>query len=77
MVIIKTYNWNRRDFSADLKCEHCGFILKNDSCYDDENYYKNVIPNQTCKECGESSNSKKSENPVKVTIPRYDANLVI
>jgi len=77
MFIIKTYNWNRRDFRADMQCEHCGFIKKDISCYDDSNYYENVIPNRKCEKCGESSNSKKSENPVLINTPRYDENLVI
>ena len=43
MKIIKTYNWNRRDFYFDDQCEHCGAETKNNSGYDDSNYYNNVM----------------------------------
>lgn len=77
MKIIKTYNWNRRDFCYDTKCEHCGYVEKNNSGYDDTNYYNNVVPNEKCKQCGESTNSKASDEPKSVIIPKYDPNVVI
>lgn len=77
MKITKTYNWNRRDFSYDSICEHCGSIELNNTGYDDENYYKNVVPNCKCKKCNESSLSKKSDEVVLMNTPRYDPNLTI
>jgi hypothetical protein len=76
MKITKTFNWNRMDFSYDTKCEHCGNIVKNIGCgYDDNNFYNNVIPNQVCKKCGESTNSKISDEPKTKVIPKYNPNL--
>lgn len=78
MKIIKTYNWSRRDFSYDAKCEHCGNEEKHGGGYDDDNYYNNVIPSIKCGKCGESTNSKPTENiPRTITIPRYDPNIVM
>lgn len=78
MKITKTYNWNRRDFSFDSECEHCGYEQKGvRNGYDDSNYYNNVIPAMKCKQCGESSNSKATDEPGTVIIPRYDPNIVM
>lgn len=46
---------SRRDFHADYKCEHCGFIVKDKSGYDDENFHVNVIPKMVCPECGKTA----------------------
>lgn len=62
MKIIKTYNWNRRDFSFNAECEHCKAIQTNIGGYDDANYYQNVIPEMSCKSCG-----KKSKD-----LPQYE-----
>lgn len=56
MKITKTYDWNRRDFSADIECEGCGHKDKIKSGYDDSNYYNNVVPDMKCKACGKSTN---------------------
>lgn len=77
MKIIKTYKWNRRDFYYDQKCEHCGHVEKNSSGYDDANYYNNVVSNEKCTQCGESSNSKISNEPKSIIIPKYEPNVVI
>ena len=45
---------DRRDFTANYVCELCGFVQRSYG-YDDANFHQNVIPNMTCKECGESS----------------------
>lgn len=45
----------RRDFYADIKCEHCGHIEKEVSGYDDDYFHRNVIPKMECGECGECS----------------------
>lgn len=75
MRITKTYSWSRRDFRYDATCEHCGNIDKNISGYDDANYYNNVVPDLKCSNCKESSNSKKSAEPVLRNAPRYDSNI--
>lgn len=78
MKITNTYDWNRRDFSYDAQCEHCGNVEKKKSGYDDSNYYNNVVPDMKCGNCGESSNSKKIEGaPETVIVPKYDPNTTI
>jgi hypothetical protein len=79
MKITKTYNWNRRDFQYDAKCEHCGHETKDNSGYDDSNYYNNVVPDAKCPNCGESTNSKATDTgePKTVIVPRHDPNAVI
>jgi hypothetical protein len=77
MEITKTYDWSRRDFSYDAKCEHCGNIDKHRRGYDDANYYNNVIPKIKCSKCGESTESKKCDHVILKNAPRYDANLVM
>ena len=77
MKITKTYNWNRRDFTYDATCEHCGNIAKNKSGYDDSNYYNNVMPQVKCDKCGESSESKETDAPKTIVVPRYSHNLVM
>ncbi len=54
MKIIKFISQYRRDFRADFQCEGCGYIEKNKSGYDDENFHKNVIPTLKCPNCGKS-----------------------
>jgi len=75
MRITKTYNWSRRDFCASMECESCKRTQENDSCYDDENYYDNVVPNIKCKKCGESTNSLGLEKQNIST--RYNPNTIM
>jgi len=70
MEITKTYNWNRRDFSYDAKCQFCGHVTNDNYGYDDDNYYNNVVPNTKCKNCGESTISKGQA--VETVIPKHD-----
>jgi hypothetical protein len=77
MKITKTYNWNRRDFCFDSECEHCGHKETNHSGYDDSNYYQNVVPDMKCDKCGESSNTKESNAPKTVVVPKYDSHVVM
>lgn len=76
MIIKKKLRQRRRDFWADYECEHCGHIEKDSSGYDDANFHDNVIPNMKCKECGESSNSKRSDKTVKRKT-KYPEHVVI
>jgi hypothetical protein len=55
MKIIKITHQHRRDFSADMECEFCGYKVKNDSGYDDDYYHRTVIPNMLCKKCNKST----------------------
>ena len=79
MKITKTYNWHRRDFCYDAKCENCGRITQNNSGYDDINYYNNVVPDIHCPKCKKSTNEINKENdlPIEILIPKYDPNITI
>lgn len=77
MKITKTYNWNRRDFYFDAECEHCGNVDKDNSGYDDSNYYQNVVQNMKCSKCLESSNSKESDLPKTIMLTKYNENLIM
>ena len=52
MKIQKINSQSRRDFYADMVCEHCGHVSKDVSGYDDDNFHRNVIPKMKCPECG-------------------------
>lgn len=77
MQIIQTYNWSRRDFYYDAKCEHCQYKTSDNSGYDDAHYYNEVVPDIKCPKCGESTNSKATDTPKTVNIPKYDANITL
>ena len=56
---IKTINTqSRRDFRADIECEHCGHIEENVSGYDDTYFHSIVIPKMKCKSCKKSAGDK-------------------
>jgi hypothetical protein len=55
MKILKITNQIRRDFWADMECEHCGYIEKNVSGYDDSYFHSEVIPDMECKKCGKKA----------------------
>ena len=77
MKIIETYSWSRRDFLYDAECEHCKRISKRNTGYDDSNYYNNVLPDIKCQNCKESSNSKLSNLPKTIVLPKYNENQII
>lgn len=52
MRIKKIISQHRRDFYADYECEHCGYLDRNKSGYDDRNFHDNVIPKMKCPKCG-------------------------
>lgn len=52
MKILKITSQHRRDFWADMICEHCNHIEKDVSGYDDDYFHKDVIPDMKCKKCG-------------------------
>jgi primosomal protein N' len=66
MKIKEIVSQSRRDFWADMECEHCGHIEKKVSGYDDTNYHNNVIPDMKCKECG-----KKGSEEHRPLAPKY------
>ncbi len=72
MRIQKIISQYRRDFWADMVCEHCGHIEKNVSGYDDEYFHENVIPNMECPQCGKKA--RADYTPMK---PKYAAHIVI
>jgi transcription elongation factor Elf1 len=45
----------RRDFDANLVCEHCGHEQKLLGAYDDAYFHNNVIPNIKCENCGQKA----------------------
>lgn len=55
MKIKKINNQSRRDFWADMECEHCDNIENNVSGYDDSYFHSNVIPKMKCKKCDKTS----------------------
>lgn len=76
MIIKKKIRQHRRDFWAIYKCEHCGYETDEEAGYDDANFHQNVIPNRKCPECGESSNSKRSDKTV-IRKTRYPEGMVV
>ena len=80
MKITTTKNWNRRDFTFDMKCESCGKIEKEIRGYDDSNFYNNVIPKVECKACGKTSKDYNNDNPdvpESNIVPRHDPNQIM
>lgn len=55
MIILKINSQYRRDFYADMICEHCGHVKKDVSGYDDDNFHRNVIPQMVCEKCGKTA----------------------
>lgn len=55
MKIKKIIHQHRRDFFADMECEHCGHVEPDYPGYDDDHFHRNVIPEIRCKSCGKSS----------------------
>ena len=51
MKIKKIISQHRRDFTADMVCEHCKKVEKNVSGYDDTYFHTKVIPSLECKSC--------------------------
>ncbi len=72
MKIKKIISQIRRDFWADMVCEHCGHVEKDVSGYDDDNFHKNIIPDMTCSQCG-----GKSPADYRPMGTKYDANTMV
>lgn len=66
MKIKTILSQNRRDFTAEYECEHCGHVQKGQG-YDDENFHVNVIPRMACPNCGQSAPS--SYRPLATKYP--------
>ena len=48
---IKKITWqNRRDFTAQYECEHCGAVVEGGG-YDDTYFHTTVIPQMICEKC--------------------------
>lgn len=52
MRIKKLISQNKRDFYADMECQHCGNVQANVPGYDDRNFHSEVIPKMKCVKCG-------------------------
>lgn len=63
---------HRRDFNADLECEHCGYVQKLSGGYDDDFYHANVIPSIKCDRC--TMTSPESYRPM---TTKYDKWVVV
>ena len=72
MKIKQINSQSRRDFWADMECEHCGHIEKDVSGYDDNYFHSKVIPAMECKSCGKKS--PESSRPLRT---KYGANEVV
>jgi hypothetical protein len=72
MKIQKINSQYRRDFYADMVCEHCGHIEKDVPGYDDDNYHRNVIPDMKCKQC-----EKKASDDYRPMGTKYTADKVV
>lgn len=66
MKIKQILNQHRRDFRADFECEHCGFIERNKSGYDDTYYHQSVVPTLKCPEC-----NKTAPEDARALAPKY------
>lgn len=72
MKIKKITSQHRRDFSADMECEHCGAESRMTNGYDDANFHQNVIPNMECESCG-----KKAPDDHRPLAPKYGVHEII
>lgn len=63
---------HRRDFTATLKCEHCGAEQHLRGGYDDAYYHQNVIPNIECDNCG-----KKASDSYRPLTTKYKEGEVV
>jgi hypothetical protein len=71
MKIKRIINQDRRDFTAEYECEHCGHIEKSYG-YDDDNFHRNVIPQMTCQACGQTA--PEDYRPL---APKYPAHVTV
>lgn len=72
MRIVRIVSQHRRDFRADYECEHCGFLEKGKSGYDDAHFHANVVPKMECKECG-----KTADENYRPLTTKYDEHVVV
>jgi len=45
---------HRNDYTAIMKCEHCGHEQKDPYGYADRNYIENIIPKMYCQGCNKN-----------------------
>ena len=67
MKIKKISTQIRRDFTAELECEHCGHACYLGSGYDDAFYHRSVIPSMKCEKCGKKAD--ESYRPLETKYP--------
>lgn len=63
MFITKILSEHRNDFTAMLKCEHCGAEQKLTTGYHDNYYHTQVIPAMHCNKC---ELNRKGEMPAEM-----------
>ena len=70
MKEIKRIKQYRRDFYADYKCGHCGYIEKNVSGYDGTYFNVTVVGQMVCPKCGktEEQTDDKTKVPAHIII---------
>lgn len=64
MKISKMLSEYRNDFSATMKCEHCGHESKLTSGYHDQYYHTRVIPAMHCNACGKNRAGEIAQVPI-------------
>lgn len=58
MKIKKIIDQHQNDFTALMKCEHCGHEQELTNGYKDAYFYEKVIPSIPCNKCGLNRNAK-------------------
>ena len=71
MKINRIISQNRRDFTAEYICEHCGHT-ETGYGYDDANFHNNVIPLMQCVECG-----KVADEDYRPLCTKYPENAIV
>lgn len=71
MKIKRIIEQNRRDFTAEYECEHCGAV-ETGRGYDDDYFHREVIPKKSCGSCG-----KKADENYRPLTTKYGENEVI
>ena len=67
MKELRRMRQSRRDFYADYKCGHCGYIKENVSGYDDTYFNVTVVGDMKCPKCGKTE--KQTED--NTVIPQH------
>jgi transcription elongation factor Elf1 len=67
---LKEKLWQRRfDFNGVFECEFCGKHQLHQYCYDDDNFFSNVIPAIRCASCNKRTDDSLPEEREHEKIP--------